>query len=65
MNAILPSLSVNYGSVAPLRVMAAEVAHVCRGMHKSWKHTLVPVLTGRFVDIGDSESSNLNDVTEV
>ncbi len=51
--------------VAPLRVMAIEVAHVCCGMHKSWKHTLVPVLTGRFVNIGNSESSNLNNVTEV
>ncbi len=28
--------------VAPLRVMAVEVAHVCRGMHKSWKHTFGP-----------------------
>ncbi len=50
--------------VAPIRVMAVDVTHVCSGMHKSWKQTLVPVLTGRFVDIGDSESSNLNDVTE-
>ncbi len=37
--------------VAPLRVMAVEVAHVCHRMHKSWKHILVAVLTGRFVDV--------------